>query len=115
MAATNRYRAAAGLAPLSIDSALIAAARVRAYEAAHSWGHTRPNGTPYYTVDENAVYGENLAFGFITCDETMTAWENSPAHNENLLRGTFRKIGIAVVSVKKGDYYVNYIAQEFGI
>lgn len=116
MTATNTYRKAKGMKALKIDSTLIAAARVRAYEAAVKWGHTRPNGTPYYTVDEDAVYGENLAYGYTTSSEAMTAWEKSSGHNANLLRGTFTKVGIAVVSIRtENGTYVNYIAQEFGM
>lgn len=115
MAATNSYRASNGIGTLQVDSGLISAARIRAYETAVVFGHTRPNGKAYYTVNSDIVYGENLAFGFDTSSDTMTAWENSPTHNANLERGQFTKIGIAVVAVKQSDgSYVNYIAQEFG-
>lgn len=115
VAATNQYRASAGIGTLAVDSALVLAARVRAYEIAVVWGHTRPNGQSYYTVNPDVVYGENLAYGFDTSGDTMTGWENSPTHKANLERGQFTKIGIAVVAVKQADgSYVNYIAQEFG-
>lgn len=115
IAATNSYRGQSGIGTLAADPALIAAARVRAYEIAVTWGHTRPNGTQYYTVNSDVVYGENLAYGYDNASDTMSGWRGSATHNANLQRDQFTRIGIAVVAVKQSDgSYVNYIAQEFG-
>lgn len=115
MSLTNQYRKSINVRTLTIDSRLIAAARVRAYESAVRWGHTRPNGKPYYTVNARVMYGENLAYGYSTAAATMNAWKKSPSHLANLKRTQFKKIGIAVVAVKQSNgSYVNYIAQEFG-
>ena len=115
IAQTNSYRAANGLGTLTVDPLLTTAAQIRAYEAAVSFSHTRPNGEQYYTVNSSVVYGENLAYGYSTAELTMTAWQNSQTHNENLLRGEFGSIGMAVCMVKQADgSYIPYIAQEFG-
>ena len=46
-AQTSAYRTSSGAGALKVDKNLVTAARVRAYEAAVSWNHTRPNGKPY--------------------------------------------------------------------
>ena len=113
---TNSYRSSSGLGTLRTDPKLSIAAQIRAYEAAVQFSHTRPNGKAYYTVNESVVYGENLAYGYTTADQTMTAWKHSQAHNENLVRSRFKSIGIGVVAVKQSNgSYVNFVAQLFGV
>ncbi|MDD6811441.1 MAG: CAP domain-containing protein [Lachnospiraceae bacterium] len=106
----NRERKAVGLAELVWDDELAAAADVRAKEITVSFSHTRPNGSEWWTVNEKAVYGENLAKGYQNAESVMKAWMDSPEHKDNILYPGFRKVGIAVY--KFGEQW--YWAQEFG-
>ncbi len=109
--ATNKYRAELGLNQLEVSDVLVADAAVRAVEATVYWSHTRPDGSKWYTVDDANMYGENLSKGFDTTEKIMTAWKNSPTHNDNLVEPAFNTIGIFVTVDKDG---VVYVAQEFG-
>lgn len=120
VARTNSYRSSKGASSLRGNSALVQAARTRAVESAVRFQHTRPNGKPYWSVGgsekESPVYGENLAYGYDSAGETMSAWiASTMGHRENLVRSSFVSIGVAVIWVKQSDGgYCAYIAQEFG-
>jgi uncharacterized protein YkwD len=110
----NQERAKAGLPAYTTNSAITAAANLRAKEIVQSFSHTRPNGTSCFTaLDQyNVSYrtaGENIAYGQRTPQEVVTAWMNSPGHRANILNGNFGKIGIGVYQVN-GTYYWS---QEF--
>ncbi len=107
----NGIRTANGLKPLRYDTNLDAPALVRATEASTFFSHTRPNGTEWYTVNANLMYGENLAEGYTTADEVVNAWMASPEHKANILRPDFTTMGIGIVN-KNGK---NYWAQIFGM
>ncbi|MBO5210229.1 MAG: hypothetical protein J6B68_12955 [Lachnospiraceae bacterium] len=106
----NHERKAIGLPELTWNSELAAAAEVRAKEITTVFSHTRPDGSNWWTVNEKAVYGENLAKGYQSADDVMKAWMASPEHKDNILYPGFTKIGIAVYKVD-GQWYW---AQEFG-
>lgn len=95
----NVERTKAGLSPLSTDSAITAAAQVRAEEQKQSFSHTRPNGKHFSTaLTENDVNysgaGENIAMGQKTPQQVMEAWMNSDGHRANILNKNFTKIGV---------------------
>ncbi len=105
----NEYRASQGLKAYTWDTSLAACADVRAQEIASYFSHTRPNGSQYWTVNSDLMWGENLAEGYDNAQELVQAWINSPTHQANLV-GDFDTCSIGVYVVN-GWYYV---AQEFG-
>ena len=107
----NEERAAAGLDALRWDGNLESCASVRAQECEISFSHTRPNGREWYTVNSRIQGGENLAYGFDSASEAVTAWMNSPTHAENILWPDFTRCAIAIYAADDGTYYW---AQEFG-
>lgn len=106
----NAQRTAAGLGALTWSDGLETAAMVRAQEIVTTWSHTRPNGSDWYTVNSNLMYGENLARGFSTADAAVAAWMASPTHKENIMFGQFKTCGIAIFETGGNWYW----AQEFG-
>ena len=60
----NAKRQEAGLSALTWNSGLEQASSVRAVEASQSFSHTRPDGSDWWTVNSNLMYGENLAKGY---------------------------------------------------
>lgn len=109
-AKVNQERKAIGLPELVWDYELAAAAEVRAKEIATVFSHTRPDGSEWWTTNEKAVYGENLAKGYHSAEDAMKAWMASPEHKDNILYPGYKKIGIAVYKAD-GQWYW---AQEFG-
>ena len=106
----NAQRAAAGLGSLSWSNGLEQASAVRAVECSQVWSHNRPDGTEYWTVNSNLVYGENLAKGYSSASEAVTAWMNSYSHKDNILFPGF-KTGAIAIHVTNGQWYW---ANEFG-
>ena len=108
----NKIRIEHGLSALQWTAPLNVAAMIRAKECSIKWSHTRPNGQDFWTVDSKCVYGENLAFGYDTADEVVSAWMASPSHKDNILYPEFRTIALAIYKAEDGTYYS---ANEFGI
>ena len=117
----NDYRAADGLAPLSVNSRLNDIARWMSQDmvANDYFGHTDSLGRdPFQRMDDfgytyNTWRGENLAAGVADAQAAFELWRNSPGHNANLLNPNFKVIGIARAygpETKYGWYW----ATEFG-
>lgn len=107
----NDERERVGLKPLIWDSNLESTANVRAMECSQEFSHTRPNGSPWYTVNSDIMGGENLAFGYESANEVIRGWMGSASHRENILYISFDKIAI---SIYVDDDGVWYWSQEFG-
>ena len=107
----NAERMASGLAPLQATTNLYQVAAIRAKEISISFSHTRPNGSPWYTVNSQIQGGENLAYGYGNATSVMDGWMNSPTHRENIMWPEFTKLAVAVYVADDGTYYWT---QEFG-
>lgn len=107
----NTRRQEAGLSPLTWNSGLEQAAAVRAIEASQLFSHTRPDGSDWWTVNSDLMYGENLAKGYSTADSAVQAWMDSPTHKANILDGEFKSIAITIHINNNGQWFW---AQEFG-
>ena len=111
IAKVNEIRVANGLNALRYDASLEATAAVRANELTVRFSHTRPDGSDWYTVNPDLMYGENLADGYTTADAVVNAWMASPEHKANILKPDFTTVAVSSV-VKNGK---TYWAQEFGM
>ena len=118
---TNIQREANGVAPLKLNSDLTHAAQMKAKDmfAKNYWAHVSPDGTtPWVFIkDSGYVYlyaGENLARGYDSSSDVVTAWMNSPTHRENLLSPHYTDIGFAVASGNLTGSNTVLVVQEFG-
>lgn len=107
----NQYRTANGLSALRYDDALESTSSVRASEITSRFSHTRPDGSDWYTVNEDLMYGENLAEGYNSADEVVDAWMASPEHKANILRADFTTMSVSIATKNGRTYW----AQEFGL
>ena len=115
--ALNQYRAVNGVAPLIYSKTLEAAgdAQVKDLWVRDFFSHINPDGL---NPGQRAVaagfcheyVGENLAAGQSTLQRVMTAWENSPGHNANMLEPAYVYVGVSYSVDTNGRYYW---AQEF--
>ena len=97
----NIERVNAGLAPLTLDETLCAAAQVRAKEIDSEFSHTRPDGSSCFTVLKEMgipyrACGENIAKGSPTPERVVQGWMNSAGHRANILNENFTTIGVGV-------------------
>jgi len=77
-------------------------------EASKFFERIMNNGyTNYYSV------GENIAGGQKDLEEVMKAWLKSPAHCTNIMKDTYKEVGVAVVLNEDSTYGV-YWTQNFG-
>ena len=109
LALTNEARQKEGLSPLTRQEDLDLGAQIRAQEIVTHFSHTRPDGTPFYTVfgvEENYYYGENIAYNYDTAQQAMDAWMSSEGHRENILNSTYTGIGIATIEKDGQRYWV---------
>lgn len=121
LADTNAQRASLGLAPLTLNSELSAAAAAKAADmfAKNYWAHNSPTGTtPWYWIT-NAGYGytvagENLAKNFSDSQTVVNAWMASPTHRANMIKPSYQEVGFAVVNGTLQGEDTTLVVQMFG-
>ena len=97
---------------MQFDSSLNKVAQAKAADMAQNnyFDHNSPTyGSPFDMMKQFGVSyrtaGENIAMGQRSPQEVMEQWMNSQGHRQNILNGSFTKIGVG---------YVNgYWVQEF--
>ena len=97
--AMNRARAAHGLAPLRVDSKLVAVARAHTADMLRHdyFGHGSVAARMVSARVKGPTVGENLAWGVgprAAAATIIAEWLSSPDHRRNLLRPGFRRVGI---------------------
>lgn len=97
----NKIRAEHGECELTWNEDLAVCAFTRARECEVKWSHTRPNGEPWYSVNPDIMYGENLAKGYRNPNVVVQQWVASPSHFDNIIHSEFKYVGIA----KYNDYW----------
>ena len=116
---TNALRREHGLPTLAMDDDLMAAAQVRAEEAAANlaYRHTRPDGSSFKTVlqyDGLMHAGENLGMKDDSlagiperlAEIQVEAWAASEGHKENIMQPDYNSIGTGIAQDKYGMYYL---------
>lgn len=114
---TNAERTKAGLAPLQIDTKLMAAAREKSQDMQSNnyFSHTSPTfGSPFDRMKALGISykaaGENIAKGQRTPQEVVQAWMDSPGHRANILNANFTHIGVGYV--KTGNYWTQQFIKK---
>jgi hypothetical protein len=118
---TNQKRAEQGLAPLTINNKLNEAAQRKAGDmfAFNYWSHISPSGRSPWSFFQEVGYrylyaGENLARDFMDSGAVVEAWMNSPTHRENIVNGSYKEIGLAVVNGTLNGIETTLVVQLFG-
>ncbi|MEK9207672.1 MAG: CAP domain-containing protein [Patescibacteria group bacterium] len=118
---TNEKRQENKLEPLVVNEELTKAAERKAGDMVSKdyWAHNAPDGTtPWVIIKEEGydyVYaGENLARGFNSAQDVVSAWMASPDHRSNLLSPNFKDVGFAVINGKLGGEETFLVVQELG-
>lgn len=109
----NDIRAYYGLDDLNWNDSLATCASVRAVESSTFFSHTRPDGSPWYTVNSAIMEGENLLWTSLDRNEAeiVSLWMQSPSHRSLILDNGFETMGIAGYTAADG---VHYWVIEFG-
>ena len=112
----NAERAKVGSPPVSLSSALMNFAEIRANELKTLFSHTRPDGTYYLSIIDDtypSTYtGENIAAGVPSAEEVMNLWMNSEGHRANILRKSHTELGVGFY-YNPDSYYKYYWTQHF--
>ncbi|MDQ2090035.1 CAP domain-containing protein [Marimonas arenosa] len=114
---TNRFRAAQGLAPLSVSLVLEAVADAHGRDMARKgfFSHTGSDGSSVGRRAKRQGYrycliAENIAKGQRTSAEVMKTWTASRGHRSNMLQAKLRDIGVARV----GNIWVMVLGTRMG-
>jgi uncharacterized protein YkwD len=127
----NDERTADGLQPVTPNADLRQAAVSHSNEMINHgyFEHTSPSGLTFMDRIESTGYmrgarswtvGENLVWGtgpLSTPQALVTAWMNSPPHRANLLRPTFRELGVAALAgtpQSRSDLTGVTVSSEYG-
>ena len=97
----NQQRAKYGLGALKMNAELSDGARIKSEDMYKNkyFSHTSPKyGSPFDMMKKFGITyryaGENIAYGYRTPQDVVTAWMNSTGHRENILSKNFTEIGV---------------------
>ncbi len=117
----NKERTTRGISPLSLDKDLCKVAQTHAnYMSKDRYGHLddqmrggaqRIKLSPYNIKNNIKIAGENIAFGPKTIKQLIHGWMHSSGHRKNILRESFKDMGIAY---KKGQWTSSYVNPHTG-
>jgi len=124
LAGVNAQRAAAGMAPLQLDSNLVMVARERSNDMVQRgyFGHVSPTGdTAFSLMDRYGIpygwAGENLARNNYSDDETVAVslrdWMASQGHRDNILGPHYQTIGVGAAEDGAGMKYFTLVFVGF--
>ncbi|WP_110181939.1 CAP domain-containing protein [Nocardioides solisilvae] len=103
--ATDAERSARDLRRLRSHRCLVRAARAQAQAMAASGTiYHQPLG-PVMSRCGMRMVGENVAVGFTSGRAVVGGWMDSPGHRDNLLRRSYRLVGIGAVKGGDGRWY----------
>ncbi|MEV0896820.1 CAP domain-containing protein [Actinoplanes sp. NPDC049802] len=114
---TNETRRDAGCPSLTVDGHLVTASLRQSHYMARTrlFSHVWRDGSTFVDRSEDAGYqqpaGENIAWGYRTAPEVVSAWMASPGHRRNILNCKARSIGAGVAYAADGT---PYYTQVFG-
>lgn len=121
---TNTFRRQNGLAPLSYNAKLAAAAETHSQNMALQdfFSHTGLDGSSPFDRMKAAGYNfssaaENIGVGYTTPEAVVQGWINSSGHRDNLLNPNLRELGVGHYYLANDTGQVNwshYWTQKFG-
>lgn len=127
----NADRAKAGVAPLVLDGELIDSARGHSQwmDATNTFSHTGAGGSSAGARMASAGYdargwGENIAYiggsraevlDKSDVEQLHTNLMNSTGHRANLLKATYKEVGIGLDQGDHNGYKAIFVTQNFGI
>ncbi len=111
----NEMRIENGISPIPTAPLLQEMCGQRAEELISLYSHSRPNGSPWYTIlgeyeiDMNCMAGENIAAGYDTPESVVEGWMNSDGHRKTILNENYDYFAIGVYYKENDpDYYFYY-------
>ncbi|AEV84071.1 hypothetical protein ACWT_3048 [Actinoplanes sp. SE50] len=113
----NEQRVQHGCGELTENAALTQAARAHSAWMGQTgeFSHTGRGGSNFVARDRAAGYArpsaENIAWGYRTADDVVTAWMHSPGHRANILNCRSKTVGLGAVYAADGT---PYYTEDFG-
>ena len=100
----NEVRRRAGLRPLAMDPKLASTAgkRSAAMAAERRLSHSGWERALRKAGLQDDSLGENVAYNYGSPDAVMRGWLQSPGHRANILRRSFKRIGVGCVIDERG-------------
>lgn len=107
---TNAERAKFGLPALKMSPALMSAARTHAHGMArfNMLSHNLNGGVLNRCRAagyRSGFVGENIGWNYRSSRGAVLGWLRSPGHRQNMLRGDYTEIGVAVARNANGEPY----------
>jgi uncharacterized protein YkwD len=112
---TNLQRTANGCAAVTVNAQLTTAAVGHSTWMAQTgtFSHTGRAGSSFATRARSAGFtrpsGENIAWGYRSATEVVTAWMKSPGHRANILNCKSRSVGVGTAFNAAGHAYYTQV------
>jgi len=117
----NHERQKTGLQPLTLNFQLLDASESKVSDMSRQsyFSHVSPQQQRWSQFITTAKYkykeaGENLANGFQTPHEIVSAWLRSPSHRENILTPQYTDTGVAITRGELDSQPTIFVVQMFG-
>lgn len=120
IALTNQVRNAHQRITLAVSGKLDSSAQYKSDDMASKeyFAHTYDNKSVSDWLNKAGynyeVAGENLAVGYATAEEVVSAWVKSPAHYANLVDTDYKDFGVGLTSGYYEGQPTVFVAQHFG-
>jgi len=121
IAYTNVERLKAELSNVTESALLSKAAQAKAEDMARVgyFSHVGPDGKAPWSWIAEAGYtysyaGENLAVRFTDSSQVVRAWMESPTHRANIVKTSYKEIGVGVADGVYEGRPATYVVQYFG-
>jgi uncharacterized protein YkwD len=117
LAGTNAQRARHGCGKLRLDANIARAARNHSAWMAKTgtFSHVGSGNSSFVTRIKaqgyTAALSENIAWGYRSGGDVVTAWMNSAGHRANILNCSAKSVGIGAVYAANGN---PYFTEDFG-
>jgi uncharacterized protein YkwD len=114
---TNRWRVKVGCPQLRLDANIARAARNHSAWMARTgtFSHVGSSSSSFVTRVKAAGYSaplaENIAWGYRSGAEVVSAWMKSPGHRANIVNCKAKSVGVGAVYAANGT---PYFTQDFG-
>ncbi|WP_136518554.1 CAP domain-containing protein [Cellulomonas telluris] len=99
---TNAERRAAGLGDLAVSACAAEQALARTAVLVAEGRFEHDPLQPILAACRAGTVGENLSVGYPTAEAAVTGWMNSSGHRANILRTSYRQIGVGCTSGPRG-------------
>jgi Uncharacterized protein with SCP/PR1 domains len=112
LAETNKARADANVAPLTLDPVLNDTAQRKCDDMAARNDYNHGELAPYFSSLDRKNYSENIVYGRPTAQSVISAFINSPSHYKAMIDTRYTRVGFGICPFRDSKLVVQHFSSE---